>query len=263
MKSPQGRLLLACEFPGRCWWRIWLDTGGLSGENVPSPGYPRPAPRPAAPDQPASGGFRGRALTPPQLALPRHRWSSCTRSREGSLALGDLIVLNGLEFAGRINAVEPGNIAADDLLFDLIGQIDAVLGFDILRQLEGHKVIELPLRVPDGEVGAVDDAVRTQPEEQVGHNLGKEAWTVVDKGESDCQRTVDVGAASGDPAEIIKSRQANVVNDEVQFRVEPGWLVDVAYIKLGKREWLDGGSFMEVHIFDPKFDALLIEREDH
>src|SRR5215467_10065186 len=165
MKSPQGRLLLACEFPGRCWWRIWLDTGGLSGENVPSPGYPRPAPRPAAPDQPASGGFRGRALTPPQLALPRHRWSSCTRSREGSLALGDLI-----------------------------GQIDAVLGFDILRQLEGHKVIELPLRVPDGEVGAVDDAVRTQPEEQVGHNLGKEAWTVVDKGESDCQRTVDVGA---------------------------------------------------------------------
>src|SRR5437899_5699433 len=54
-----------------------------------------------------------------------------------------------------------------------------------------------------------------------------------------------------------------MVDNEVQFGVEPGRLVDVAHIKLGEGEWLDGGSFMEVHILHTQFDALLIEREDH
>ena len=39
-----------------------------------------------------------------------------------------------------------------------------------------------------------------------------------------------------------------MVDDKVEFGVEPGRFVDVAHIKLGEGERLHGRAFMEVHI---------------
>ena len=119
------------------------------------------------------------------------------------------------------------------------------------------------MRIPDGEVGAIDDAVRAKPEEQVCHHLRKEARAIMDKGQRHRQGAVHIRTARRDPAEIVEPWQADVINNEVQFGVEPGRLVDITYIELGEGERLDGRTFMEVHILHAHFNALLIEREDH
>ena len=179
-----------------------------------------------------------------------------------ALALGELVVFDRLQRALDVDVVQPGDVAADDLPLDLIGQINPVLGFEVLGQLEGHELVQLPVRVPDREVGAVDDAVRSEPEEQVGHDFGKEARAVVDEGQRHRERAIDVGAARRHPAEIVEPRQAQVVDDEVQLGVEPGRLVDIAHVEPGEREGLDGGPFVEVHVLDAQLDALLIEGKD-
>src|SRR5207253_11494529 len=95
-------------------------------------------PRPAVPVRPENVESPGRASSPPRPVRHPHQSpsSSCWRPRYPgvvgrlgvfTLALGDLVVFDLLELAVDINAVEPGNIAPDDLLFDFIRQIDAVL----------------------------------------------------------------------------------------------------------------------------------------
>ncbi len=44
-----------------------------------------------------------------------------------------------------VNAVEPGDVAADDLQLDLIGQIHSIFGFQVVWQLEGHKIVKKKL----------------------------------------------------------------------------------------------------------------------
>src|SRR5205814_1478551 len=140
--SPRPWLRHAAGSPAQCWWQIWSDTGGWSGENAPSPDHRAPAPRPAVPVRQANVVSPGRASSRP---LPvRHQDQSASSSRwcprypgvvgrlgVCTLALGDLVVFDLLELAVDINAVEPGNIAPDDLLFDFIRQIDAVLLLDV------------------------------------------------------------------------------------------------------------------------------------
>src|SRR6266516_4118654 len=96
-----------------------------------------------------------------------------------SLPLSQFIVCNGLELPLDINAVESGNIATDDLLLDLIGQIHSIFGFEVSRELESHEIVEEPVRIPDGEVGSPDNPVGPNPEEQVGHDFGKVAGIIV------------------------------------------------------------------------------------
>src|SRR5439155_26833738 len=106
-------------------------------ENAPSPDHRPPAPRPAAPVRPATVGSPGRASSPPRPAQHQHqsalssRWRPryprvVGRLRVLTLALGNLVVFDLLELAVDLNAVEPGDIAPDDLLFDFIGQINAI-----------------------------------------------------------------------------------------------------------------------------------------
>src|SRR5437899_11912639 len=86
---------------------------------------------------------------------------------------------------------------------------------------------------------------------------------VVNEGQSNCQRATNIQTTSANPTEIIETRQANMVNNEIQLGIEPGRLVNITYIELGEGERLDGRTFMEVHILHTHFNALLIEREDH
>jgi hypothetical protein len=58
------------------------------------------------------------------------------RSSVLSLALSNLVVFECLQLGWDINAVEPGNIAADDLLLGLICEINSILLFS----LDEHKV---------------------------------------------------------------------------------------------------------------------------
>src|SRR6266568_6132010 len=143
-------------------------------------------------------------------------------------ALRELVLGDRVELGRGVDAVEPGDVAADDLVLDLRGQVDAVLLLEVLRELEVHEHFELPVRVPDREVGAVDDPVGPEPEEHVGHDLREPARAVGDEGEHHRQAGVDVRAAGRDPAELLDPGRAAVVDDQVHLRIQPGRLVDVA-----------------------------------
>src|SRR5258708_22064189 len=107
--------------------------------------------------------------------------------------------------------------------------------------------------IPDGEVRAIDDTVRAKPEEQIGHHFGKEARTVVDEGERHSQGAVHIWTACGNPAEIIETRQANMVDNEIQFGVKPGGLVNIAYVKFCEGERLDRRFIAVLHILYTEF----------
>src|SRR5579883_2637394 len=109
-----------------------------------------------------------------------------------ALAPGNLIVFNGLELALNIDAIQPRDIAADDLLLDLVGKIDTILGLQVLRETESHKFIKLPVRIPDGKIGPVNNAIRAKPEEQIRQNLGEVARTPMNKGKRHRQGAVDI-----------------------------------------------------------------------
>src|SRR5438477_2786687 len=140
-----------------------MDTAGWSGGNEPSPDHLPPALRREGPCRPENGEFQGHALI---LPLPaRHQYQSpspsCRRPcytcisgwMRGSIRpfpLCNLVVFQRLQLALDVNAVEPGDVAANDLLLDLISEIHSIFGFQVVWQLKGHKVIEQPVRVPDG-----------------------------------------------------------------------------------------------------------------
>ena len=121
----------------------------------------------------------------------------------------------------------------------------------------------MPVRVPDREVGAVDDPIRPQPKQQVRHHVGEEPGAIVDEGQGHREGSVDIRASSRNPAEVVQPGQANVVDDEVEVRKQPGRLVDVSDVEPGQVQRLHGRALVEVHVLDAKLQALLIEGKHH
>src|SRR5437667_9663248 len=145
-----------------------MDRVGWSGENGPSPGYLQSVHHLAIPFHSANGEFLGRVPSQRRPGLLVRQWSSwcgpcytCIcgwmRFHVLSLTLSQFIVFNGLQLILDINAVESGNIATDDLLLDLIGEIHSIFGFQVFWELESHEIVEEPVRIPDGEVGSPDN----------------------------------------------------------------------------------------------------------
>src|SRR5674536_155612 len=121
---------------------------------------------------------RGRRGAPrrPRASSPRrtgHAGLGRGSARPGARrdAVGELLVAD-VELVTRellllrldVDAVEPGNVLAHDLLVRLHRQRDAVLLFNVARELEGHEPVQQPVRAPDREVGT--QMIRSGPSQK-------------------------------------------------------------------------------------------------
>jgi hypothetical protein len=174
-----------------------------------------------------------------------------------------LVALELLELGHGVDVVEPRDVAAEDLLLGLLGQLDAEVVLQVGRQLEGVEAVEQPLRVPDREVGAPDDRSGPSQNSRFAITLAELARPVAEEHVRDGERGVDVRAAGRQPAEVVEPREAAVVDDEVQLGVQRRRLVDVAHVELLERQGLDRRALVEVHVLDAELDAALVQREHH
>src|SRR5918996_4899200 len=79
-----------------------------------------------------------------------------------------------LGFDVRVDAVQPGEVAAEDLALGLLGERRvAPLLDDVLGELEVPELLERPLRVPDRRLTAVDDLVLPAPPHHLAEGLGE------------------------------------------------------------------------------------------
>jgi hypothetical protein len=72
-----------------------------------------------------------------------------------------------LAMDGRVNPIQAGCIFAQDFPLGFQGQLHPVLLTNIVRQLKGHQLLNLPLGCPDGVITAEQDLVWPYPKEQV------------------------------------------------------------------------------------------------
>src|SRR6202171_6291236 len=159
----------------------------------------------------------------------------------------DLLLL-GLD----INAVEAGSIKSEDLGFRLHRQNRTGLLGDIGRNLERHELVDQPFRRPDGVVTTVQDLVRPNPEQKFRNDMREIAWARMDEGQRHRETGIDIGFLGRDPAEIVKARQAAMLDDEVQILKRRSHVVDVGHIEriAVKRKY--GRSLVDMDILDTK-----------
>src|SRR5438128_2488159 len=81
-----------------------------------------------------------------------------------------------------IDSVETSGVFAQDLALSLEGQSHVVLLFQVLRELEGHELVDKPSRRPNRIVAAEAQLIRAEPEQQIGHDLTKISGPEMDKG---------------------------------------------------------------------------------
>ena len=133
---------------------------------------------------------------------------------------------------------------------------DPVSFVSVLRNFEGHEFVDQPFRRPDAVVAAVQELVRPNPEQQFGHDMAEIAGTGVNEGQHDSEAAVNVGLLRGDPAEIVKTRQAAVLNDEVQVLERCGDVVDIGNVERVPVQGNDRRTLVNVNILD----AVLLRR---
>jgi len=78
----------------------------------------------------------------------------------------------------------------------------------------------------------------------------------VDERHGDRKAAIDVGFLRGDPAEVVKARQAAVFNDEVQVLERRCDIVDIANVECVLVQRNDRRTLVNVDIFD----AVLLRR---
>src|SRR5262249_30091139 len=117
----------------------------------------------------------------------------------------------------HVDAVEPRRVEAKDLLLRLGRQLDARLLGDIGRQLEGHELVDEPFRGPDPVVAAIEDLVLTDPEQEFRDDVGEIAWPRVDERQGHGKASIDIRLLRRDPAEIVETRQATMLDNEIQI----------------------------------------------
>src|SRR5208282_5060300 len=107
-----------------------------------------------------------------------------------------------------VDAIQSSRIETEYLLLRLERQNRPGLLRLLFRNFEGHEFVDQPLRSPDAIVAAVQELVWPNPEEQFGHNVAEIARTGVNERQRDRKAAIDVGFLRGNPAEIVKARQA-------------------------------------------------------
>ena len=131
----------------------------------------------------------------------------------------------------NVDAIQSSRVEAQYLLLRLERQNRPGLLRLFLRNFEGHEFVDQPFRRPDAVVAAVQELVRPNPEQQFGHDMAEIAGTGVNEGQRDSEAAVNVGFLRGDPAEVVKTRQAAMFNDEVQVLERRCDIVDIANVE--------------------------------
>src|SRR5580704_10307667 len=150
----------------------------------------------------------------------------------------------------NVDAIQSSRVKAQDLLLRLERQNRPGLLRLFLWNLEGHEFVDQPFRRPDAVVAAVQQLVRSNPEQQFRHNMAEIAGTGVNEGQRHSEAAVHVGFLRSDPAEVIKARQAAVFNDEVEVLVRRCDIVDIANIECVLVQRNNRWTLVNVDIFD-------------
>src|ERR1700730_3025766 len=130
-----------------------------------------------------------------------------------------------------VNAVKPRSIETKNLGFRLHRQNRTSLLGDIGRNLERHELVDQPFRRPDGVVTTVQDLVRTNPEQKFRNYMREIAWAPMNEGQANGGTGIDIGFLGRDPAEIVKARQAAMLDDEVQILKRRSHVINVGHIE--------------------------------
>src|SRR5580692_4316312 len=120
----------------------------------------------------------------------------------------------------------------------------------LLRNLEGHEFVYQPLRRPDAVVAAVQELVRSKPEEELRHNVAEIPRARMNEWQRDREAAIHIGVLRGDPAEIVKPRQAAVFNYKVEVLERCGDVVNVGNVERVPIQRNDRRTLVNVDIFD-------------
>src|SRR3984957_16941086 len=153
----------------------------------------------------------------------------------------------------NVDAVQSSGVKAQDLLLRLERKNRPGLLRLFLWNLEGHEFVDQPFRRPDAIVAAVQKLVWANPEQQLGHDMAEITGAGVNEGQRDSEAAVHVGFLRGDPAKIVKTRQAAVLNDEVQVLERCRDIVDIANIECVLIQRNDRWTLVNVDVFDAVF----------
>src|SRR6478672_9174605 len=112
----------------------------------------------------------------------------------------------------NVDVIQSSRVEAQDLLLRLQRQNRPGLLRFLLRNFERHEFIDQPFRGPDAVVAAVQKLVWSQPEQEFGDDMAEITGTSVNEGQRDSEAAVNVSLLRGDPAEVIETRQAAMLN---------------------------------------------------
>src|SRR6266851_2675531 len=130
-----------------------------------------------------------------------------------------------------INTVEARSIETKNLDFRLHRQHRTGLLGDIGGNFECHELVDQPLRRPDAVVAAVKDLVRSNPEQELGNDVGEIPWARMDERQRHGETGIDIGFLGRDPAEIVEARQAAMLDYEVQILKRRSHVINVGHIE--------------------------------
>src|SRR6218665_3574229 len=130
-----------------------------------------------------------------------------------------------------IDAVQPCRVEPEDFFLRRQRQLHAGFLADGFRQFEGDEFLDQPLGRPDAVVAAVEYLVLADPEQQLRDHMREVFRTRVNERQHDRQATVDVRLLGGDPAKIVQTRQATVLDDKVQILKVGRRVVDIGNVE--------------------------------
>src|SRR6185312_9151380 len=185
-----------------------------------------------------------RSLRNPNCRLLRGRFGGCGAA---------------LELGRDLQVVELRGVEPEDLPL-AIGSQPRVIGIGVVGVVPGSETLDLPLRFPDGVVTAEEHLVLAQPEQQLAHDLRKEARPGVHKAaDHHRQPRVDIALLGRHEAEVLDARQADMLDDEVQSLEPRRHLVDVRHVEGVLVQRPNRGALVDVDVLDAEFLALLQE----
>src|ERR1700726_3694805 len=151
-----------------------------------------------------------------------------------------------------INAIEARSVEAENLGFRLHRQDRAGLLADIVWNLERHELVDQPFRRPDAVVTAVQDLVWSDPEQEFRNDVAEIPRARMDERQRYGETSIDVGFLGRDPAEIVKARQAAMLDDEIQLLKRRGDVINIGHIERIAVKWNNGRPLVDMDILDPK-----------
>ena len=149
-----------------------------------------------------------------------------------------------------IDSVESRGVKTQDLDLVLHCQNRAGLLGDFGGNFERHEFVDQPFRRPDAVIAAVEDFIRSDPEQQLRDDMGKIPGARMDERQRHRQASIDIGFLRGDPAEVVQPRQAAMLDDEVQVLERGRDIIDVSDVERVSVQRDDGRPLMDVNILD-------------